>query len=51
MDRWLISEEEQLQTITYERYVEKGKEPFRDEEAKTIIWESSECTQKELLKT
>jgi len=48
MDRWLISEEGQLQTIKYERYMEKRKVPFRDEEAKTSIWESSGCTPKRI---
>ena len=37
MDRWLISEEERLRTISYNRYMKKRKLPFRDEEAKTTI--------------
>jgi len=37
MDGWLISEEDLLQTIRYNRYREKRKLPFRKEGAKTII--------------
>ena len=49
MDGWLISEEERLQTISNNRYMEKRKLPFRNEGAKTIIMKEQNVAFKEIV--
>ena len=48
MDGWLISEEDLLQTIRYNRYREKRKLPFRKEGAKTIILKEQNVPRKRI---
>jgi len=49
MDGWLISEEELLQTISNNRYMEKRKLPFRKEGAKTIILKEQNVPRKRIV--